>query len=280
MQILRKQIAPGVRMKFSLVTLALILTGCASGYTKFYQPIEGVDPAVVAARRVAPPPDMPLLERSNVNDGEAQELEYAKRGYRAIGTASFNSGHTESETEALKQGKAVGADLVLVINPQYTGSVTSSVPLTTPTSQTSYTTGSATAYGPGGTATAYGNATTTTYGSKTTYIPMTVHRSDYFAVFFIKTHSILGAVARELSDTERQALGSNKGAYVSAVVNDSPAFRSDILAGDVVISVDGQQVGTRDSFYAMLERVKGKVVEVVLNRRGETIKKSIQMNNF
>ena len=111
---------------------------------------------------------------------------YAKRGYVQIGNAMFNSGRDEPETAAVHQGQKVGADLVLILNPKYTGSVTSSVPITTPTTNLSYTSGTATAYGSGGTVTAYGNSTTTTYGTTTNYVPITVNRSDYGAVFFVK----------------------------------------------------------------------------------------------
>ena len=83
-----------------------------------------------------------------------------RHGYALIGYSSFSSGHRESESNAVNQGERVEADIVVVIDPRYTDSVTTSVPLTPPTSQTSYTTGTANAYGPAGTATAYVNATT------------------------------------------------------------------------------------------------------------------------
>ncbi len=98
-----------------------------------------------------------------------------------IGYSSFNSGKTEKEASAVKQGVKVGTDLVLIVNPKYTGSNTASIPITSPTSTTSYTSGSATVYGQSGTTNIYGNSTTTTYGSETKYIPYTVRRYDYGA---------------------------------------------------------------------------------------------------
>jgi hypothetical protein len=158
--------------RLALVAISsLVLAGCASGYKSFYQPAIGVTPEAIAARRAGPPPATPILERSAPGNAETILASYAKRGFGMIGHSIFNSGKSESESSALEQGKAVGADLVLVLNPQYTGSVTSNIPITIPTTTTSYTTGSATSYGSGGTATAYGNATTTSYGSHTTYIP-------------------------------------------------------------------------------------------------------------
>jgi len=56
----------------------------------------------------------------------------------------FNSGRPESEDAAVRQGEEVGADLVLVLNPNYTGSVNSRVPITTPTTSTTYSNATAT----------------------------------------------------------------------------------------------------------------------------------------
>ncbi|MBB6598235.1 PDZ domain-containing protein [Luteimonas sp. MC1825] len=267
-----------IRLAFSIAS-SLLLVSCASGYSSFYTPATGATPDAIASYRAAPPPAMPLLERSSPGDPEAILAAYAKRGYVMIGHSMFNSGTNESESSALKQGKSVGADLVLVLNPQYTGSISSSIPLTTPTTTTSYTTGTATAYGSGGTVNAYGNSTTTTHGSKTTYIPMTVHRSDYGAVYFIKQRFNFGAFVRDLNDAERQALETNQGVVVLTIVDDTPAFRADILPGDVIIAFDGARVPNQDGFGKMTEERKGKLVTVALVRNGQRLEKAVQVNN-
>lgn len=258
---------------------SLILVSCASGYSQFYTPATGATPEAIASIRAAPPPATPLLERSAPGNPEAILASYAKRGYVMIGHSMFNSGRKESEASALKQGVTVGADLVLVLNPQYTGSVTSSIPLTTPTTTTSYTTGSATAYGPGGTVNAYGNATTTTYGSKTTYIPMTVHRSDYGAVYFVKQRFSLGAFVRDLNDTERQELQTNQGVVVLTIVDDTPAFTADILPGDIITAIDGVRVPNQEAFGKITDEHRGKRVTVSIVRNGQPLEKTVQLNN-
>lgn len=258
---------------------ALALGSCASGYSSFYTPASGATPEAIAALRAAPPPAVPIIERSSPGDPEAIIAAYAKRGYVMIGHSMFNSGKNESEASALKQGMSVGADLVLVLNPQYTGSITSSVPLTTPTTTTSRTSGSATAYGPGGIVNAYGNSTTTTYGSKTTYIPMTVHRSDYGAVYFVKQRFNLGAFFRDLDDAERQELQTNQGVVVLTIVDDTPAFRADILPGDIILAMDGTRVPNQENFVRMLSERKGKLVSISLSRRGQSLEKAVQLND-
>lgn len=271
--------------KFSLslslaVSLLLLVAGCASGYKQFYQPAKGATPLEIAALRAAPPSITPIVEHSQPVDDDGQSIlkAYAKRSYVMIGQSAFNSGSQESEDSAVRQGQEVGADLVLILNPKYTGSVTSIIPITTPTTNTSYSSGSATAYGPGGPVTAYGTGTTTTYGSTTNFVPVTVHRSDYAAIFFVKRRVSLGAFTRELNDAERQEFQSNKGAVVHLVVDGSPAFDADILVGDVIMAIDGKSVSSTKTLQALLREHAGKLIAVSIVRRGQHIEKSVKLN--
>lgn len=267
----------GANMERMYVALmALILGGCASGYSQFYTRVPGATPEVVAATRASAAPAVPRLERSNQTPQTINEA-YSRHGYEAIGFSSFNSGHNESEASAVKQGAAVGADLVVVLSPKYTGSVTTSIPMTTPTSQTSYTSGSATAYGSGGSVTAYGNSSTTTYGTKTTYIPMTINRQDFGAIYFVKTKYVLGASVRDLTNEERQQVQSNSGLYVVNIIDDSPAFASNLLVGDIILAIDGRPPGTQTGFGALIQTLKGRTVDFLLNRRGESIHQSVAL---
>jgi membrane-associated protease RseP (regulator of RpoE activity) len=267
-------------MRSMLVLAAVLLTGCASsGYRQFYQPMSGVTPADIAQARAAPPPKVPALEHA-VGPGPQVQAAYGRRGYAMIGYSSFNSGHNEGDAGALAQGAKVQADLVVVIDPQYTGSLTSSVPITTPTTQTAYTNGSATAYGPSGPVTAYGNSTTTTYGSQTAYVPMTVNRFDYDALYFIKRgHWVFGAGCRDATDAERRSLQSNRGAYVLWVVDNTPAFKADVLAGDMIVAVDGAPVYGYEGFTDLLNQRRGHQVDVAIVRNGQSITKSVLLNN-
>jgi hypothetical protein len=267
-------------MRPILALVVLMLAGCAtSGYSQFYQSMSGITPANIAQARAAPPPQVPALEHA-AGPGPQVQAAYGRRGYVMIGYSSFNSGHSERDAGALAQGAKVQADLVVVIDPHYTGSLTATVPITTPTTQTSYTNGSATAYGPGGSATAYGNATTTTYGSQTTYVPMTVNRFDYDALYFIKQgHMAFGANCRDASDAEHRTLQSNRGAYVLWVVDGTPAFKSDVLAGDMIVAIDGSPVYGYQGYLDLLGQKRGQKVDVTIVRNGESITKSVLLNN-
>lgn len=267
-----------IRYAFVALLIPLLLAGCASGYKQFYRPAQGINPELLASIRVAPAPAVPSVERAQPADSQVVLDAYAKRSYVMIGSSMFNSGRGESEDSAISQAQDVGADLVLILNPRYTGSVTSAMPITTPTTSTSYSSGTAIAYGAGRPVTVYGSGTTTTYGSQTTYVPMTVHRSDYGAVFFVKRRYLLGALPRDLNDSERRELQSNKGVVVRLVVDNTPAFNADILVGDIITAVDGVSVLNSTSLGDIQRERRGKAVTVSILRGGQRIEKFVQLN--
>lgn len=257
---------------------ATLLTGCASGYREYFKPTTNLSAERVAALRVSPPPLIPSIERARPGNFDEILDVYAKRGYVMIGHSMFNSGRAESDEGALQQGKDVRADLVLILNPNYTNTVTSVVPITTPTSSTTYSNATATAYGRGGSVTAYGSGTSTTYGSTTNFVPMTVHRSDYGAVYFFKQKFGLGAFFRDLSDRERQELQTNRGAVARLIVDGTPAFNADLLIGDVFLAVDGVVISNTQTLSELLSARNGQMVTFSVLRRGEKMEKTVQLS--
>jgi membrane-associated protease RseP (regulator of RpoE activity) len=258
---------------------ALLLSGCAStnDFAKFYTTAGATPPAVVAARRAAPPGTPQVAHVAQYDDSVAAA--YARQAYVLIGSTAFTSGHQESEQDAIDLGTKVGADLVLITSPQYQGSTTTNVPITTPTTTTSHTNGTATAYGSGAPVTAFGNATTTTYGSETTYIPMTVNRTAYSAGYFVKLRYTFGANFRDLTDSERQLLQTNRGAYVVTVVDNSPAYNSDILPGDIILAINGQAASGYAGAVELLKTNQGRTVDVTIVRAGKTLSKRVSIHD-
>lgn len=263
-----------MRIATTLLAMALV-AGCASGYSAFYNQLPWATPENVADLRATPPSEAgPLVDRSaTLPDPNL----YGSYGYVAIGYSSFTSGQVESESGAIRQAKAVGADLVVIVNPAFVGSHTSHVPVTRPTTDTTFTSGSATAYSQAGSVTAYGTSTTTIYGTETTYIPLTVNRYEFGAVYFIKRKYVFGANWRDLNESERRATQSNRGIYIQSVVVDTPAFNADVLAGDIVTHIAGHRVSGSESANELIALNKGKEVEIVLIRDGETSRKTVQL---
>ena len=107
---------------------------------------------------------------------------------------------------------------------------------------------------------------------------MTIHRSDYGAVFFVKQRFGVGVFLRDLNDSERQELQSNKGAVVRLVVDGTPAFEADILSGDVITAVDGVSVSSVKGFGDLVRDRQGRLVSLSIIRHGKRIEKSMQLN--
>ena len=108
---------------------------------------------------------------------------------------------------------------------------------------------------------------------------MTVQRSQYGAIYFIKRRFLLGVISRDLSDDERQVLQSNKGAAISVVVNETPAFDADLLAGDIIVAMDGVQIQNNVAFGELQRANRGRAIKLTIVRRGQQLEKSVKLNN-
>jgi hypothetical protein len=196
-------------------------------------------------------------------------------GYNLVGISLFNGGKNVNVNAALEQATKVHASVVLVYS-KYTHTLSGSIPLTLPDTQTSTTTLSGNVMDPGGSVSYSGSAYSTTYGTKTTYIPYSVQRFDYFAAYWIKLKPpVFGVYVQELSAELRQKIGSNKGVVVIAVVKGSPAFYADILRGDILKQIGNHEIFDPKIFVEVSSRYAGKKVEVKCLRDGKEFTKEI-----
>jgi hypothetical protein len=263
---------------FSLGGCALTIPRgeAANNYANFYKAESWATPSAIADMRAAPASGSPRVVPVTMWDASTASA-YARQGYVLIGASGFTSGWPESDRDAIRLGVQLGADLVVILAPEYKGTVTASVPLTIPNATTSQTNGSATVYGPNGPVTAFGDSTTTTYGTSTTYMPMTVQRSAYAAGYFVKGRYRFGANFRDLTDNERQQLQTNRGAYVSYVIDNSPAYNSDILPGDVIVALNDQPPSGQAGLLKLINENRGHTVHVTVVRAGRTLSKEVSI---
>lgn len=168
-------------MKRLILLIALLVTGCANPFAKFYQDrTGGID--LASSPYVVLPSGEPKLYQGT--DPKTDQQSMLENGYSLVGFSSFNASNINVDN-ALIQAKTVHAEIVLVYS-KYTGTNSGVLPFTLPDTQTSTTTLSGSVYGSGGYGNLYGTANTTTYGSKTMYIPYSVDRYDCFASYWIK----------------------------------------------------------------------------------------------
>lgn len=268
------------RWAWLAVVCGFIVGGCATGYSDAYQPAGNLTQGGLPLDR-AGSPSAPEVHRTAKPGSEqaSQALvdSYARRGYALIGTAFFNSGNDEDEANAVKQARKVGADLVVVFNPKYTGTVTSTIPITTPTTTTARIRSTSTAHGLDGTVRVHGTETVTLHGTTTILQPVSVDRQDFGALFFAKRRWPFGAMWRDLNDEERQSLGRNRGAVARVVVDDSPAYAADVVPGDIVVSVDGVPVSNAESMMPLIQSKAGGRVRVEIVRKGRSLTKDVQL---
>ena len=262
--------------KLALLLLPLLFfVGCTNPYSQFYKDYtDGID--ITENPKVIISTDEPrLIEGTNITKDAIEMLE---NGYALLGESSFNAA-TINQNLALQQAKKNHADTVLVYS-QYTNTVSGSMPLTVPDTQTSTGFHSGSIYGSGGGFANYsGSSYTTTYGSRTTYTPYNRRMYDYYASFWAKSKPPrLGVHFNDLTDEHRRKIESNKGVYVIVVVRNSPAFKNDLLSGDIIRKVNDVEIIDKIHFQNLLKEIKNQKMKLTIFRNDRTIEKEIQLN--
>lgn len=273
-------------LKVALIILGLFLYGCVSNpFSKFYH--DGIvnDSSNMLAIRLMPYSGTTHIYMSNDQNNDANDL--IQKGYAMIGASNFEGSIKVTQEQLLTHGKKVGADIILYTTI-YQGSHQSAVPLVQynpgQTSSTyTYGTVNASAYGPSGNA--YGtasyteNSTTTTPGTyNTNFVPVTMHRYQYGASFWRKIKPpALGVQANVIPLEMRKKLNRNTGAYVERVINDSPAFRANILPGDVIIKINNIDIMSYTHLVQITPTLSGMSCDIKILRNGKEFVVPVQM---
>ena len=96
-------------------------------------------------------------------------------------------------------------------------------------------------------------------------------------MYLVKLRYVLEVNWRDLNNDERAALQSNSGVYVTSVVNDTPAFHSDILAGDIIVKIDGQPIYGQKAASEILGHKRGEEISITIFRNSQFIKKQLML---
>ena len=228
----------------ALITLTSCVTA-SNGFYIYYQDQAGPTstnlPPYSGSTKI-----LTTTEANTIND----EKNVMRNGYALIGVSHFQ-GPTQLQSALMSQAKKVGADVVLY-SCQYLGSKQTEVPIVQ--------------YHPAQT------HTTTTKG--------TVQRYQYGAEFFRRMPPVIfGVMVLPLPNEIRQQLEKNTGAFVYVVVNDSPAFNADILEGDVILKMNGENVESVSDFVEKYRRLVGQKVDLEIWRDGQFRTNYVQLNN-
>ena len=201
-------------------------------------------------------------------------------GFVILGEAAFVGDAGATEQQMIEQAKKVGAEVV-IHTFEYSHSEQGIMPLFSYQPGQTYTThhsGSVVygrSYG-----TYSGTSTATTPGTyHTDYIPYQRQHYDYLASFWRRTRPpIFGVTLNPLPDELRTTLQRNSGAHVVLVVMDSPAFKANILKGDVIVQFAGKVVGSFQEILDLLPSHAGQKVKVLAIRGAQTLDIDVQLN--
>jgi hypothetical protein len=257
---------------FVMAATALLMQACESPFRAFY---DGSTAAQLEAIGQPITPNLDGIEVIETASIEQETLLRVQAGMIVLGEANWNGPNTGSASEAREQAKLVGASTVLW-SWNYAGSSRGVVPLTTPTTSTTY--GSGTVYGTGGSAVWNGSATT--YGTTTTYVPYTIHRYDVRTVFLATPiyKPIFGAPVRPPLPEEQARAGTSQGLLVLVVKNGSPAQLAGVLPHDLICKIGDRTVNTLSDFQFATETLAGQSVSVELYRSGQRLVLNATLN--
>jgi hypothetical protein len=237
---------------FILAIGIFLFTGCTpSGYSKFYNPLvkkdvlqKGIDANFLIPLKSNEEPQ--VYQSTNMKD---DDIKVTSNGYVLIGYSSFN-GKYEDIDNAKAQARKLGAHIVL-IKSDYTNTEQISGSLVLPDNRTTYSSGNInmntnynSVYGYSNT---YGNyyGSSTTYGTKIVPYSNNIRRYDQVAQYYIKVDTskyTLGTIrSSEITREERINIGTN-GIRVNYILNNSPAYNSTLLRGDIIVKIDGVDI--------------------------------------
>jgi membrane-associated protease RseP (regulator of RpoE activity) len=99
------------------------------------------------------------------------------------------------------------------------------------------------------------------------------------AQFFVRLRLPFGANFRDLTDAERQTLGSS-GVELGEIVGGTPASAANLRDGDYVLRFNKTPVQDKAAFQAMLQEHMGRRVTLTIRRDGVTMKRLVVLGTL
>ncbi len=90
---------------------------------------------------------------------------------------------------------------------------------------------------------------------------------------------IFGASFLPIPEDLRSSLQRNTGVFIDLVMDDSPAFRANIMRGDIVIQLAEKPISTVQEFIELLPSYAGQKVFVKIIRGDQPIDLEIQLGH-
>jgi hypothetical protein len=163
-------------------------------------------------------PELFYIDGQDILALRVEQFEY---GYSMLGMASFSGANRDIEQSVLAYGEKIGAARIIYFK-EYTHTKSGTFSITTPTSQTSYSSGTVMGSGYMGTY----SGSTTVYGTQTTEVPYSRDIYDYDVLFFVKNSPGGWGLAFVTPTVDTRARnGRNAGVEVVAIEGGGSRFQ-------------------------------------------------------
>lgn len=256
-------------------------SGCATnGFAKFYTPSPGADVSKIVADPRLEHPKGPAVIFASTGNIAGDNVAMGERGYLWIGASNFyGPAQVQTKEMLLEQAAAVHADAVVLFT-QYRDTLSGVRTLTFVTPPT--TTTSVAAASSGYSAAAAASSATTPGSVSTSQIPYSIDRNNAVATYWVKldkSRQRLGALTDALSDDLRHKLQRNTGIIVNAVIDGTPAFRANVLKGDIILKINGEDVIDVASFQKdQLTRFADQTIILGILREDKPVEIKVHLN--
>lgn len=260
------QLSRAMKLVIILITFG-ILTGCQNVYKKFYKESSAYNPDNIVFHQ---------SEAKVVFSSDLRKdlLSFQRQGYNVIGTSDFHSSSITSVEQKIKDfALEIGAEIVLW-SQSYRNTNNGVVPYTyyTPQTQTSYYSGNVNSFGSLSSYNYSGTMTTYSQQQNTAFIPYSIDRYNYGAIFMGKIKNTrFGFLARNLSSEDKAKNRLKQGVYIAVIIEDTPAFNSELSEGDIVTKIGNKEIKDFADFNSInLTDLSAVKVEFSRNKKRRT----------
>jgi len=235
---------------------------------------------------LVPPPPAPALYRGGDDEaGDTRAL--IENNYLLLGVSAFTAGDAADPRQAARQGKKLGAALVVLYGEVRETPDAALAPLPfhprPPGSTASAASASASAAfsaaEPAADAASAEPAADTAGAAATIGSLPPRPAADHEATYWGRSQPpLVGIMFRPLDQKEKDRLLRSDGVVVELVTNDSPAAAAHLQQGDIILAIDGKPILDARAVPAFLRSIAGRRVRIDLLRDSTPRTVEVQLN--
>jgi serine protease Do len=225
-----------------LLALIILLCGCSQPFSEYYHDKtaeQGLSKFIIDD-------NIQPEVRQGTSDPEADTVKMLEDNYGLLGYSAFFAPKLD-DSQAIEQAKKVKASVVLLYS-KHKDTSTGVQPIYLNKGGVIYTSSQADGY-------------------------------NQTASYWVKNKPpVLGIGVKELTPEQRKQSGSNNGMCIAYVIKQSPAFKAQIINGDILINIDNKEINDNQSFKSAQDSKAGKTITILLIRDGKKIVKKVKLN--